>query len=124
MCPQCGEVLTLDRFRLQDGKAKYSYCLSCCGVNERKRAQTPRFRFQRTVNAAKNRAKEKAVPFALFAFDIEALWEKQGSCCYYTREPLTMEVNNRRTILLIKLDMNASEMLEWCLKVVETFDKK
>ena len=146
LCPKCYEILSFDQFRLNNGDVKYSYCLSCCRLNENERLLTPSLRFRKVVNGAKSRAKEKGVQFCLAITDIENLWEKQNGLCFYTREPLTLEPNNRRTISLdrikpslgyvlknvvlccdiinkMKWDMNDEEMLEWCQRVVNTASK-
>lgn len=146
LCPQCRETLSLDHFRLNNCEVKYSYCSSCCRLNENQRLLTPHLRFRKVVNGAKSRAKEKGVSFCLTISDIESLWEKQKGLCFYTKEALTLEPNNRRTISLdrvkpslgyvhnnvvlccdiinkMKWDMDGEEMLEWCQRVVNTIIK-
>lgn len=146
LCPRCREIKALDAFRLYDGIAKYSYCLDCCRAGERERQLEPVTRFSRTLSAARNRAAQKSLPFAITALHLRELWEKQEGKCHYTGEALTMEPNLRHTISLdricpvlgyvpgnvvlccdivnkMKWDMDDRELVAWCRKVVLRADE-
>lgn len=81
-------------------------CKTCASVDHKRRyiLYEKDGSFPALFREAKMGAAKRALPFNLTQSDLEALWEKQGKRCFYTKEPMVLTKGAANKVSVDRLD--------------------